>query len=236
MTEQPRADLAGPSDLSIEGMTSPATLLLATPLLLQRALALFACTWEPKTPDVGELSTRPGVYAWVVAPHGTATPELLRRPAIYWGKGASLAGVVKRLIDEATWAAEHPLIGHGLAMARTGAQPVVGEVHVDPDGDDLWRQLLPSVPAVALEQAELKLAAFNRGLRAPESVIAYSERFAIRVALCAGDVAPPVNSQFAGAWELPEDGATDLADVAAWYAVRHLAGGVRGWTRADGAS
>ncbi|MDM8084233.1 hypothetical protein QUV83_05605 [Cellulomonas cellasea] len=124
--------------------------------------------------------------------------------------------------------AARPLIGHGLAMARTGARPVVGHVRVCQDTHAWESVMTPDVPVDAVAVAAPKLEAFAAGLRDPERMLTLVERFAIRAALCAGDVPAPVNSQYASAWELRE-GDTELADLAAWYVVRHMAGGIRGW-------
>jgi hypothetical protein len=232
MTSEQTTRDGGVDDLSTAGMTSRANLLLATPTLVARALALFGCTWTPRLVEDQHDSVAPGIYAWVIAPRGATLDEALRAPAIYWGLGASVTGVAARLSNESRWVEAHPLVGHGLAMARTGARPVVGPVVPDIGERDAWKQVLDIVPERAVDVAGPKLAAFAEALHTPDRTVAYAERFAIRAALCAGDVPAPVNSQYNGAWELPEDGATDLADVAAWYAVRHLAGGIRGWVDA----
>jgi hypothetical protein len=234
MTSEQMTRAGGVDDLSTAGMTSRANLLLATPTLVARALALFGCTWAPRLVEDQHDSVTSGIYAWVIAPRGATLYEALRAPAIYWGLGASVTGVAARLSNESRWVEARPLVGHGLAMARTGARPVVGPVVPEVGGRDAWKQVLDTVPERAVDAARPKLAAFAERLHTPGCTIGYAERFAIRAALCAGDVPAPVNSQYNGAWELPEDGATDLADVAAWYAVRHLAGGIRGWADEGG--
>ena len=222
--------IAGPS---AQTMISEASLKLATPILVRSALALFGWAWSPTTLDDDDqgMSGEPGLYAWVIPTRGALLPELLGSPAIYWGKGSSVRGVADRLRSEMSWSRGRPIVGHGLAVARTGAVPVVGPLAPDGADRELWRVLEESIPKCVRDVAVDKLGAFAELMHSPDIALASAERFAIRAAVYAGDVPPPVNSQFAGAWEFKE-GKTDLADVAAWYAVKHLTGGIRGWDEA----
>lgn len=218
-------------DLSVSGMVSAATLALATPNLVIAGLALFGCSWTPvPLPDVPVRNNDAGLYAWVIARTDDPDADLHAAPAIYWGKGGSAEGVTDRLRNELAWSRQNPIVGHGLAVARTKAVPVVGPLTLIDSAQDRWEQLIPSIPEHVAEAAIGRLSDFSARLHTADQTLDFAERFAIRAALCAGDVGAPVNSQFGSAWTFTEGGPTDLADVAAWYAVRYLAGGVRGWT------
>lgn len=191
------------------------TLRLVTPRGVAAALGLFGLHWAPQpwvkdTPTNTDFGVSHGLYAWCDG-QGPAETDTLDRGVLYFGIGRSAEGVIERLRQEYSWieGAEH---GHGLAMGRRLATPVVGPITAEMDSDLQWLdELVEAGTLTAKAPGEVRTWLQDT----TSTPVQKAEQLAIRFSIHAGDVVAPVNSQFAGSWATnrPADWAGYVAAV-----------------------
>jgi len=201
-------------------LTAPVTLQLATARAVQLGLTMFGIEWiDPRKVLPGETSTSTasGLYAWVDGVGAPGLPDAdaiadLDRPVLYWGIGEDKKkGVRGRLANEWSWIGEAAGHGHGRAMHRRRAFPLVGPVTFKQGQDRSG--LYAALNENAAEAEEAVLDWLGNG-PSPEQV---AERLAIRLSIHLGDTGAPVQSTYAGAWD-----SLHGADWAAWAIAKIL--------------
>lgn len=189
-------------------LTAATTLRLMTPATMTACLATLGFVWEPHPLNESEMTTEHGMYTWVDGPVGNHK-DPRNRGVLYIGVGESAKGVLDRLKSEQKWSTNDAEHGHGLAVFRRQAVPIVSTVRYEPT-DLSWLEDISGQPA-----------AIRAWLDNPASTpTAKAERLAIRLAIFIGDVGAPVQSTHAGAWENAT--APHYAAYAAAYRVMEL--------------
>lgn len=178
--------------MSIPSPTTAVTLDLVTVRTIVTGLGWLGITWTP-LPEFSGLGSQAGLYAWTIGRGMDSNKELLDRAVAYLGVGEGAAGVVGRLAYEKKWVIEDATHGHGRAMHLLQGQAAAGLCQRDTSADLTWldRTLKNDEGARALRD----------WLSSPTSVTSQAEQIGVRIALHIGDVAPPVNSHYAGAWD-----------------------------------
>lgn len=174
--------------------TARVVLDLATPAALVRGLVLLGIGWEPGNPWDYD---GPGLYAWTIGRDATA-PDQLEQPIAYIGIGTGTKGVASRLRKEQSGVAPGYVHLHGAAMLALHGAPVGGPVTLAPEADLGWLD-------AALDGYHHHRGADGASIRAwlhgaTLSLPEKAEGLAVRIAGQIGDCAPPLNSQFTGAW------------------------------------
>ncbi|MFG2058529.1 hypothetical protein ACGFI9_31345 [Micromonospora sp. NPDC048930] len=188
--------------------TTAVTINLVTVATLQRGLDLLGLRWRPAPTDAIPDDER-GLYGWVIGRGADSGTGLLNRAVAYVGVGMGDGGLLRRLRDERSWVGQDATHGHGRAMFLLQGEAVGGACIQDPGADLSWldgtitadgyRKLVDWLTADPLSPAEK------------------AERLCVRMALHIGDIAPPVNSQYAGVWN-----SNDAWDWGGWAVAARL--------------
>ena len=182
------------------------------PARIAAAFGFLGWSWDPRPHS--ELTGRDaGLYMYVAGAEDAPLPLWVTLPVAYGGIGSGAEGVVGRLLRELGWVALTAFHGHGRTMALLRARPVAGPVAAAGPVDLGW--LDTHLGAERGADARRLLAA------AAADPLRLAEKLAIRFALHDAGATPPVNSQFAGAWN-PARGNASLVDDLAWAMAQEL--------------
>ena len=151
---------------------------------------------------------------------------------LYAGIGHGSNGLRRRVLGEYDDASRTAYHGHGIAVQRTKATVVAGEVEWVSDPGPVLGWL--DRHADGLKEWNWKpdrwddewdVVIRRRLSDRLDAIVPTAEAIAIRAAVYLGDVGFPVNSKMAGAWGFSY-GSNDKGweDGAAWAAVTHLVG------------
>jgi hypothetical protein len=205
------------------GLTAPVMLNLVTVRTLVRGLELLGISWSPVS-YIEIRTTEPGLYAWVAGmlPDGVG---LYDRPVVYVGiSDRKAGGLQQRLTDETKLIGESAGHVHGRAMHRLAGTSLGAPVHRIPGAENIGR--LTEIVGkqdikFAIEFVDRGAAKLGDWLAAPRpSLLRKAEQLCIRIAVHAGDTAPPVNSHYATAW-----GTDAASDWGGWAVAQWLASG-----------
>src|SRR5262249_38269881 len=109
--------------------THQTTLRLATPRAISEVFALLGIRWEPRAvstrDEILELPATSGLYIWVKAAVGE---DPMTAGGLYAGIGQGFNGLRRRVLGEYEDASRTAYHGHGIAVQRTKATVVAGEV------------------------------------------------------------------------------------------------------------
>lgn len=196
------------------------TLTLTTLCAINDGLKLAGLTWSPvlvadpwSEPDglnlVGKLSCDPvlldgeGLYAWVPGTRECETIAYCNRPVLYVGRGLRW---VQRTDDETKWISSSAAHFHGKVMHQYDGivcGNIVGFNKPKNRLDPALKLLNTHLKDLSDKDGSCPIAKVREWFCDPDrSALDIAEPLAIRLAGHVGYMAPPVNSQYAGAWDV----------------------------------